>query len=255
MGQSKRAKLDALFRHLARLGSGAVAWCRKAYAEGRSTPIRSGPTRKLAGMRGGNNADASTPVATQRFMLQRVRAGCGGMLTGAAGRPGSKPGIHSFELHGFKPQRAGTGRAVRIRNAGKISFSGAIPAGRVRNVRLARHPLGTGCDVRLAVQIPDGEAASRRKAVHRKTSRMARKHAANLVEKDWQVQGMAARDGSLRRGLDRSMREQSPGAFGRQGILPAHGPDAALPRQSVPPAPKPGQGIGHGHDAGSYAGA
>ena len=59
-------------------------------------------------------------------------------------------------------------------------------------------------------------ASRRRNAVHRMTSDIVKNHSANLVTEDLHVQGMTARGGRRKRGLNRSMREQSLGLIVQQ---------------------------------------
>ena len=203
-------------------------------------------------------------------MLQRVRGGYDRLFKLGAGRPRFKPEVHSFELHGSQPRRSGKYWAVQVKSVGKVRFKGDVPEGEVRNVRVVKHPLGTGFDVQLVMQLPDGEAADsrdvvgidpgvkapcslsngaqyapvsisdrekkkrqravarakrqsrsrkkkvlalskesrrvairRRNAVHRMTSDIVKNHSANLVTEDLQVQGMTAKGGRRKRGLNR----------------------------------------------------
>ena len=283
MGKGKRSTLMALFNHLAWVRNDAVAYCRKRYAEDGSTPSVFDLNRRLADMRKEDAHTASKPVAAQRSMLRRVRGGYDRLFKHGAGRPRFRPDVNSFELHASSPRRAGKGWTVQVKSVGKIRFNGSIPDGEVRNVRMVRHPLGTGFDVQLVMQIPGSEATDsrdavgidlgvkapcslsngaqyapvkisdrekkkrqravarakrrsksrakkkqalskesrrvairRRNAVHRMTSDIARNHSANLVTEDLHVQGMTARGGRRKRGLNRSMREQSLGLIAEQ---------------------------------------
>ena len=59
-------------------------------------------------------------------------------------------------------------------------------------------------------------AIKRRNAVHRMTSDIVKNHSANLVTEELQVQSMTAKGGRRKRGLNRSMREQSLGLIVQQ---------------------------------------
>ena len=283
MGKGKRAKLEALLDHLAWVRNDAVAHCRKRYAEDGSTPSVFDLDKRLTNMRKENTHTASMPVLAQRSMLRRVRAGYDRMFKHGAGRPRFRPEINSFELCTSKPRGAGKGWTVQIKSVGKIRFNGSIPDGEVRNVRIVRHPLGTGYDVQLVMQLPDSTAVDnrdavgidlgvkapcslsngtqyapvkisdrekkkrqravvrakrrsrsrakkkqalskeshrvaikRRNAVHRMTSDIVKNHSANLVTEELQVQSMTAKGGRRKRGLNRSMREQSLGLIVQQ---------------------------------------
>ena len=283
MGKGKRAKLDALLNHLAWVRNDAVAYCRKRYAEDGSTPSVFDLNKRLTDMRKEDAHAASMPVLAQRSMLRRVRGGYDRMFKHGAGRPRFRPEINSFELCTSRPRRAGKGWTVQVKSVGKIRFNGSIPDGEVRNVRIVRHPLGTGYDVQLVMQLPDSTAVDnrdavgidlgvkapcslsngtqyapvkisdrekkkrqravarakrrsrsrakkkqalskesrrvaikRRNAVHRMTSDIVKNHSANLVTEELQVQSMTAKGGRRKRGLNRSMREQSLGLIVQQ---------------------------------------
>ena len=279
VGKCKRAALDDLFKHLAWIRNDVVAYCREEWRTNKNTPSRIDLCKRLTGMRRGNAYDASKPVRAQRSMLQRVRGGYDRFFKLGAGLPRFRREVHSFELHGSKPRRAGKCWAVQIKSVGKVRFKGHIPGNAViRNVRIVRHALGTGFDVQLVVQLPDSEvvddrdvvgidlgvkapcslsngaqyapiklsekrrkkaqralsrakrqsrnrarkklalsresrrmAIRRRNAAHRLTAHIIKHHSANIALEDLHLQKMTARGGRRKRGLNRSMREQSLG--------------------------------------------
>ena len=48
-----------------------------------------------------------------------------------------------------KPRRAGKGWTVQLKTVGKVRFNGTVPDDETRNVRVVKHPPGTGYDVHL----------------------------------------------------------------------------------------------------------
>lgn len=137
MGMGKLANLDALFRHLAWLSSGAVARCPQANAEGRSTPTRLGLNRRLAGMRGGNSATASKPVAVQ-IPGGGAASGRNAITVRSATCSGDTLRTSSKGIRGFRAWRPGAAAACAGLTASCTGNPQAHSAGRAYCLRIGR---------------------------------------------------------------------------------------------------------------------
>ena len=167
LSKNKHKKLESLFTHLGWLRNQAIDYCKGRYENKEKHPSRFDLFKWLTNKRK-DKRTGYWNVEIQRSTLQNVDKAYQSFFRKIkrgekTSLPKFKPissSVKSFEIAGFNVRKKNKRHYIQVKNVGKLYFKdtrNVLEIGKCKLARIVKHPLGSGYDIQLVVEIPKEE--------------------------------------------------------------------------------------------------
>ena len=166
--KSKHKKLESLFTHLGWLRNQAIDHCKTKYENKKKHPSKFDLFKWLTNKRSEDERTGYWNATIQRSTLnsldkayqsffRKIKRGEKTSL------PKFKPissSVKSFEVAGLNVRKRNKRHYISIKNVGKLYFKdtrNVLETGKCKLARIVKHPLGSGYDIQLVMEVPREE--------------------------------------------------------------------------------------------------